>query len=89
MTSKFELFETLNEAKLNNPDDTVAHDLIRKDIFTFDAPLSSAETELFEYCNFGYVEPNPDFNNNQVYSSYVGDHISDSGVHSGHSGEHS
>jgi hypothetical protein len=82
VASKIELFETLRAAKLNNPNDVEAHNLIRAEIFTFDVTLSTSEKDLFEYCDAGYVELNPGINNNSNWSSYIGDHISDSGEHS-------
>jgi hypothetical protein len=82
VASKIELFETLRATKLNTPNDITAHNLIRAQIFTFDVVLSAGEKELFEYCNTGYVEPNPGIDINSNWSSYVGDHISDSGEHS-------
>jgi hypothetical protein len=89
-TNKITLFNILDQYKIEDPEDINGYQpMLREMIFTFNSVLSLEEKELFEYNRFGYVEPNPGLNDDQVYSSYVGDHISDSGVHSGHSGEHS
>jgi len=87
--TRIELFELLRQFKESEPDNIAVQTSIKSEIFSFSSELSLEDKELFEYCNFDYIQTNPGLNNNQVYSSYVGDHISDSGIHSGHSGEHS
>jgi transcription initiation factor TFIID subunit TAF12 len=87
--TKIELFALLRQVKESEPDNAAVQTLIKNEIFSFSSELSIDEKELFEYCNFDYIQTNPGLNNNQVYSSYVGDYISDSGDHSGHLGEHS
>lgn len=47
--------------------------------YVFEEPLTQDEIQLFEYMNFGYVEPNPGYDANTTYESYVGQYFSDSG----------
>jgi len=80
MTDYIQLFEDLRLSKINDPDNTELHDSIRAEIFVFDASLTTTEKELFEYCNYDYISNNP--SEELLFTSYVGEYISDSGDHS-------
>lgn len=54
-----------------------ARDALIAQCYVVNEPLTEEEKELFEYCNFDYIEHNPGYNND--FKSYVGVYYSDDG----------
>lgn len=63
-------YEALLTAIAAETDPTIRQGLV--DRITYDSPLSRDEIELFEYCEFGYIQDNPGYNDSvEQLAAYI------------------
>lgn len=61
----------------------VLKQILKEQIEEVNEPLSNTEIILFEYVEPGYIEGNPKYDANGVFTSYVGVYIDQEGNYSG------